>query len=82
MTNPYRPRELSDVAKLVEAYPLCWVVAGRPDSGVAAPLPLLAETDRNGRVESLLGHMSRVNPLRSALENEPRATILCMGPQG
>ena len=82
MTNPYRPRDPSDVAQLVAAYPLCWVVAGGPEGRLAAPLPLLAETDPNGQVESLLGHMARVNPLRSALENEPRATILCMGPQG
>jgi transcriptional regulator len=82
MTNPYRPRDPSDVAKLVEAYPLCWVVAGGSDRRLAAPLPLLAQTDPNGRVESLLGHMARANPLRSALESEPRATILCMGPQG
>jgi transcriptional regulator len=82
MTNPYRPRDPSDVAKLVEAYPLCWVVAGGSDRRLAAALPLLAQTDPNGRVESLLGHMARANPLRPALESEPRATLLCMGPQG
>ncbi len=33
-------------------------------------------------MQSLLGHIARRNPQQSALEVDPRATILCMGPHG
>lgn len=82
MTTPFVPRDPSDVTQLVAAYPLCWIVSGGPDDRLATPLPLLAESDPEGRVQSLLGHISRANPQRAALEQDPRATILCMGPQG
>jgi transcriptional regulator len=82
MPNLFEPREAADIAGLVEAYPLCWVVSGGADDRHATPLPLLAECDGQGRVESLLGHMARSNPQQAALEADPRAAILCMGPQG
>jgi transcriptional regulator len=43
---------------------------------------LLPEEDREGRVVSLFGHIARSNPQQKALEQDPRATILCMGPNG
>lgn len=81
MANPYEPRSPSDIARLVAEYPLCWVVSGSSEDRHATPLPLLGETDGDGRVHSLLGHMARSNPQQAALEKDPRATVLCMGPQ-
>ena len=78
----FLPRDPSDVAALVEAYPLCWVVSGEADRRYATPLPLLPERDGEGRVVSLFGHIARSNPQQKALEKESHATILCMGPQG
>lgn len=78
----FSPKDPSDLTKLVEAYPLCWVLSAGRDQHHAAPLPLLPEKAADGGVESLLGHMARSNPLQKALEQAPRATILCMGPQG
>jgi len=78
----FLPGEPSDVSRLVEAYPLCWVVSGVHDERYATPLPLLAEQDEEGRLVSLLGHIARSNPQHKALEKDPRATILCMGPNG
>lgn len=80
--NPFRPLDPSDVGKLVGAYPLCWVVSDRGDDRYATPLPLLPEPRDNREIVSLLGHMARSNPQQAALEEDPRATILCMGPQG
>jgi transcriptional regulator len=80
--TPFLPKDPSDVRKLVEAYPLCWVLSASRNHRHATPLPLLPEKSPDGGVESLLGHMARSNPLRMALEQDPRATILCMGPQG
>jgi transcriptional regulator len=82
MTNPFLPRDPADVTALVRAYPLCWVVSGGAGDRHATPLPLLAETEAAGGVASLLGHFARSNPQVAALERDPAATILCMGPQG
>lgn len=82
MTNSYVPHDQSDVTKLVEAYPLCWLVTGGADDRLATPLPLLPETDAQGTLQSLLGHIPRSHPQHAALQRDPRATVLCMGPQG
>lgn len=82
MSRRFAPRHATDVADLVRAYPLCWIVSGHAGDVRATPLPLLAESDANGGVRSLLGHFARANPQVAVLEREPAATILCMGPQG
>lgn len=76
------PREPTDVQALVQAYPLCWVVSGNSTNRFATPLPLLPEQDAEGKVVSLFGHIAKSNPQQEALLEEPRATILCLGPQG
>ena len=49
----------------------------------ATPLPLLADLDDHGRLESLTGHFARTNPQVKMLdENGGTALILFMGPQG
>jgi transcriptional regulator len=78
----FEPKDRSDVAGLVDAYPLCWVLSGAGEDRHATPLPLLAETRDDGSVASLFGHIARSNPQQQALEKEPSATILCMGAQG
>lgn len=71
-----------DVIDLIREFPLAWV-APRDDRGaqVATLLPMLANTDAEGHVVSLLGHMARRNPLHAALEAQPRAVLLFTGPQ-
>lgn len=78
----FTPTDRSAVKRLVDAYPLCWVVSGDQSERYASPLPLLAELNAAGDVTSLLGHMARANPQQQALERSGAATILCMGPQG
>jgi transcriptional regulator len=82
MEDIFAPRQGADVADLVRAYPLCWLVSGGNADRHATPLPLLAETDATGVVRSLLGHMAVRNPQRAELEAVPTAAILCMGAQG
>jgi transcriptional regulator len=82
MATPFLPREPGEVTALVRAYPLCWVVTGGTGDRLATPLPLLAEPNEAGGVATLLGHFARSNPQVTALECDPSATILCMGPQG
>jgi len=76
------PRDSADVSELVRAFPLCWLVSGGSEDRLATPLPLLPETNEAGNVIALLGHIPRAHPQHAALRDDPRAGILCMGPQG
>lgn len=80
--DPYQGGS-DDVLDLIGEFPLAWV-APRDDHAaqIATLLPMLADTDAQGRVVSLLGHMARRNPLYAALEAQPRAVLLFTGPQG
>lgn len=80
--DPYQGGS-DDVLDLIGEFPLAWA-APRDDHAaqVATLLPMLADTDAQGRVVSLLGHMAKRNPLYAALEAQPRAVLLFTGPQG
>ena len=73
-----RPEDLS---ALIAEFPLAWVSPGRDPAEHASLLPLLAETDEAGEIVSLLGHMARRNSLYPALQANPTALILFVGPQ-
>jgi transcriptional regulator len=78
----FEPRSDVDLVRLVEEYPLAWVVS-RGDAGFGAtPLPLLGETDDTGRIVALFGHFALANPQVAQLRAAPAATILFSGPQG
>ena len=74
--------ENADIAALIADYPLAWVLPRCADAGQPHLLPLLARTDAEGRVTTLIGHMGRRNPLVAAFETSPEAWILFAGPQG
>jgi transcriptional regulator len=82
MANSFEPLHAADVKRLVDSYPLCWVVTGAAEDRLATPLPLLAEPARDGAVKSLLGHIPKAHPQCRALESDARASILCLGPNG
>lgn len=79
--NSFRasPRQ---IAALVAAYPLAWVVSGGANGFAATPLPLLAELGAEGGVASLFGHFALANRQVPLLRQNPAATILFQGPQG
>jgi len=81
-TGLFAPKSDEQVLRLVLAHPLAWVVAAGSGDFHATPLPLRPRVGSDGRIEALEGHMARSNPLRAALEREPRALVLFMGPQG
>ncbi len=71
-----------DVEALIAEFPLAWVAPRDDDAAALATLlPMLAQTDAEGQVVSLLGHMARRNPLYAALEVHPSALLLFTGPQ-
>jgi transcriptional regulator len=75
----FEPRSETDLLRLIDEYPLAWVVSV---GGGATPLPLLAETDETGRINALFGHFALVNPQVAQLRTDPRAKILFTGPHG
>jgi transcriptional regulator len=77
--QPFAARGDADLLRLVDAYPLAWVVSA--GGSCATPLPLLADTDDTGRIVSLTGHLSAANPQVAALRADGRATALFSGPQ-
>jgi transcriptional regulator len=79
MAEIFAPNSPAGVAQLIAEYPLAWVVG---TDFQATPLPLMAETDTAGAVVTLVGHFARRNPQVAALQADPRALILCQGPQG
>lgn len=81
-SGKFAPPSPADLARLLNEFPLAWLVAVAADDFSAAPLPLRPRFDDSGQVVELLGHMSRANPLVAALQARPRALALFMGPQG
>jgi len=78
----FDPRCEADIVRLVDEYPLAWVVSTGVSGFGASPLPLLAETNSSGRIESLIGHIAIANPQVSELRTFPLATIIFTGPHG
>lgn len=72
----------ADLLKLIAEHPLAWLVNHGNAGFDATPLPMLAETDGEGRLVSLLGHCSRRNAQVAALRANPAAVLLFSGPQG
>ncbi|MES2452681.1 MAG: FMN-binding negative transcriptional regulator [Pseudomonadota bacterium] len=80
MNSPFAPRSADDIAALVNACPLAWLVSIDPAGEVvSSQLPLLPLPQEDGAM-LLLGHMARSNPLVPRLRDRPRAAILFQGP--
>jgi len=69
----------SDVAALIESYPLATICSFR-NSFVASQMPMLLEQD-DGVPKSLLGHFPKQNPHFEVLTNDPNALFIFHGPQ-
>ncbi|RST30263.1 FMN-binding negative transcriptional regulator [Sphingomonas ginkgonis] len=78
MTEPFVPADPAALDRLVDAYPLGWIVP-TADPSLASPMPLLL-----GKAEprALLGHLPLAGALAGALRTDPRATFLFQGPAG
>lgn len=72
----------ADVQMLIARHPLAWIVAPGAPAAAASLLPLLGRYATDGTLITLVGHMSRRNPLARALADAPLAYFLFTGPQG
>jgi acetyl esterase/lipase/predicted FMN-binding regulatory protein PaiB len=78
----FQPNSPRDVADLVAAQPLAWIVSGAPGTVSATPLPVQIECDADGQPRRLLGHFARSNPQWRTFAETPRATVLLIGQHG
>jgi len=85
MTNaaksPFEIYSDADIVDQIREFPLAWICAVGGDPLQSTLLPLLPETDSQGRLRTLLGHLPRRNPLFQALTSDARAYVLFTGPQ-
>jgi predicted FMN-binding regulatory protein PaiB len=80
--NRFAARSDADLVRLVQQQPLAWVVSGAAENFRATLLPVLAETDADGRVARLVGHFARSNDQYPLLMQDSRAVILVLGTNG
>lgn len=80
--NIYAARSDADLLRLVRQQPLAWIVSGAGETFRATLLPVLAETDAEGRLARLVGHFARSNDQYQQLTRDPRAIILVLGTNG
>lgn len=80
MSSLFDPRSPKDVADLIDANPLAWVVSHDDGRMRATTLPLLVLRNAEGAPESFEGHFARSNPHLTALRADPRALLLFLGP--
>ncbi len=77
----FEQHRLADVRDLIAEFPLALVGVQGAINPPPSLLPLLGDYDETGRLIELVGHMSRRNPLRAALEAQPNAWVQVQGPQ-
>ncbi len=72
----------NDITDLIAAYPLAVLISEGAREFASTPLPMLADTDDEGRLINLVGHMALSNPQVEALRVKPRCCFLFQGPNG
>ena len=80
MISPFARFSDEDVLALIAEYPLAWVMPRSGDPLAASLLPLVIES-ADEKLDRLIGHLAKFNPLAAALKDDPRAVILFTGPQ-
>lgn len=80
----FAPRSDADLSRLLQQQPLAWVVSGSvaDDTFRSSLLPILAETDAEGRIVQLEGHFARSNDQYKLLMQDPKAVMLVLGTNG
>lgn len=64
---------------LVRAHPLAVLAVNGPEGPVLAHAPLAADTDGEGRIIALVGHVARANPFWRAAQADPACVALFTG---
>jgi transcriptional regulator len=79
-------RTPADNERLMREHPFAWVVSAddAAHAGMlhATPLPLRVQCDAHGDIRRVVGHFARRNPQVAALQRQPQALFLFLGPHG
>lgn len=78
----YPPLDPQHIVRLVENYPLAWIVSSNEGDFTVTPLPLRPRLDAAGKITQLTGHFARSNHHVDVLKRHPRALVLFSGEQG
>jgi transcriptional regulator len=79
LNTPFAQWRDADIVALVEENPFAWIIA-TADPAIATPMPLLLETDGDGKPTTIIGHLPRAHPLVATLKAAPQTLLLFNGP--
>jgi len=82
MNRKFKQWTDQDVVDLIAGHPLALVISACEGEFVMTPLPMLADTDADGRLVRLVGHMALSNEHTEVLRAHPRAQFVFLGPHG
>ena len=78
----FAPRRPGDVAAFLRREMLGLVTSHDAQGFISTPLPLLAETDDDGVIHTIIGHFARANPHVERVAANPEALVSFLGPHG
>jgi transcriptional regulator len=82
MNRKFKQWTNKDVVALIEDNLLALMVSATGTDFLMTPLPMLADTDADGGLVRLVGHMALSNRHTAVLRTHPRAHFLFLGPHG
>jgi len=82
MNNKFKHWTDADIVDLIKEAPLAFMVSSPASEFMMTPLPMLPETDGDGCLVRLTGHMALRNPHVGLLRRHPLARFLFLGPNG
>lgn len=82
MNSKFKQWTHHDVVDLIAAQPLALMISAGAGGFRMTPLPMLADTDADGRLVRLVGHMALSNEHTAVLRAHPRAHFVFLGPHG
>jgi transcriptional regulator len=82
MNSKFKQWTNKDVVALIDGNPLALMVSASGTDFLMTPLPMLADTDADGSLVRLVGHMALSNRHTAVLRAHPRAHFLFLGPHG
>lgn len=82
MNEKFKRWTAADVVDLIRETPLALMISCSGSDFEMTPLPMLPETDAEGRLIRLMGHMALRNPHTDKLRRHPMARFLFLGPNG
>lgn len=79
MNDVFQGATTAQLTELIASHPMAWIV-GDAANDTPAFMPVLLETDAEGNLTNLIGHLPKRHTLVSALTRNAKATFMFTGP--